>query len=54
MKWLTDRGIEKARLSSKGLGMQKPIDDNSTDAGRQNNRRVEFHILEKDGQPLAE
>jgi outer membrane protein OmpA-like peptidoglycan-associated protein len=54
MKWLTDHGIDKARLSSKGLGMQKPIDDNSTDAGRQNNRRVEFHILEKDGQPLAE
>ena len=54
MKWLTDHGIEKARLSSKGLGMQKPIDDNTTDAGRQNNRRVEFHILEKDGQPLAE
>jgi outer membrane protein OmpA-like peptidoglycan-associated protein len=54
MKWLIDHGVEKARLSSKGLGMQKPIDDNTTDAGRQNNRRVEFHILEKDGQPLAE
>jgi OmpA-OmpF porin, OOP family len=54
MKWLTDHGIDKARLSSKGLGMQKPIDDNTTDAGRQNNRRVEFHILEKDGQPLSE
>ena len=54
MKWLTDHGIAKTRLSSKGLGMQKPIDSNDSDAGRQNNRRVEFHILEKDGQPLAE
>lgn len=54
MKWLTDKGIDKKRLSSKGLGMTKPIDSNDTDAGRQNNRRVEFHILEKDGQPLSE
>jgi flagellar motor protein MotB len=34
--------------------MTKPIDSNDTDAGRQNNRRVEFHILEKDGKPLSE
>jgi OmpA-OmpF porin, OOP family len=53
-KWLTDRGIAKERLGSKGLGMTKPIDSNDTDAGRQNNRRVEFHILEKDGAPLSE
>jgi OmpA-OmpF porin, OOP family len=54
MKWLVDHGVTATRLSSKGLGMTKPIDSNDSDAGRQNNRRVEFHILEKDGQPLAE
>jgi OmpA-OmpF porin, OOP family len=54
MKWLTDHGVAPSRLSSKGLGMTKPIDSNDTDAGRQNNRRVEFHILEKDGQPYSE
>jgi OmpA-OmpF porin, OOP family len=54
MKWLTDHGVAKERLSSKGLGLTKPIDSNDTDAGRQNNRRVEFHILEKDGQPFSE
>ncbi len=54
MKWLTDHGIATTRLSSKGLGMTKPIDSNDSDAGRQNNRRVEFHILEKDGQPFSE
>ena len=54
MKWLVDHGIAATRLSSKGLGMTKPIDSNDTDAGRQNNRRVEFHILEKDGQPVSE
>jgi outer membrane protein OmpA-like peptidoglycan-associated protein len=54
MKWLTDHGVAQARLSSKGLGMTTPIDSNDTDAGRQNNRRVEFHILEKDGKPFSE
>jgi outer membrane protein OmpA-like peptidoglycan-associated protein len=54
MKWLTERGIAKARLESKGFGMTKPIDSNDSDTGRQNNRRVEFHILEKDGKPLSE
>jgi outer membrane protein OmpA-like peptidoglycan-associated protein len=54
VKWLTDKGIAKTRLSSKGLGMTKPIDSNDSDAGRQNNRRVEFHILEKDGKPLSD
>jgi outer membrane protein OmpA-like peptidoglycan-associated protein len=37
-------GIEKTRLSSEGFGQEKPIDSNSTDDGRANNRRVEFHI----------
>lgn len=54
MKWLTDHGVDKKRLSSKGFGMTKPIDTNDTDEGRQNNRRVEFHILEKDGKPFTE
>ncbi|HKY39351.1 MAG TPA: OmpA family protein [Polyangiaceae bacterium] len=54
MKWLTDHGIAKARLSSKGFGMTKPLDSNDSDAGRQNNRRVEFQILEKDGKPFSE
>ena len=43
-KWLTTFGIDKKRLTSKGWGLEKPIDTNETDEGRQNNRRVEFHI----------
>jgi outer membrane protein OmpA-like peptidoglycan-associated protein len=54
MKWLTEHGVDKSRLTSKGLGMTKPIDSNDSDAGRQNNRRVEFQILEKDGKPFTE
>ena len=44
MTWLVKHGIDKSRLSSQGFGMEKPIDDNKTEAGRKNNRRVEFHI----------
>ena len=47
VKWLTDRGIAKDRLTSQGLGQTKPIDTNDTDQGRQNNRRVEFQITER-------
>ena len=42
--WLVKHGIEKKRLTSAGFGQDKPIDSNDTDEGRQNNRRVEFHI----------
>jgi OmpA-OmpF porin, OOP family len=44
MKWLVDHSIAKDRLSSAGFGPDKPIETNETDAGRQANRRVEFHI----------
>ena len=44
MTWLVKHGVEKSRLKSEGLGQTKPIDDNGTEAGRANNRRVEFHI----------
>jgi OOP family OmpA-OmpF porin len=44
LNWLVKRGIDKSRLTSKGFGLTRPIDTNTTDEGRQNNRRVEFHI----------
>ena len=44
VRWLTGKGIEAARLSPAGFGQEKPVDSNDTDGGRQNNRRVEFHI----------
>src|SRR5262249_29754913 len=46
-KWLTTRGkVDTKRLGSKGLGLELPIADNSTEEGRQKNRRVEFKIIE--------
>jgi outer membrane protein OmpA-like peptidoglycan-associated protein len=44
VKWLTVHGVEAARLSPQGFGQERAVDSNDTDAGRQNNRRVEFHI----------
>ncbi|HMA93946.1 MAG TPA: OmpA family protein, partial [Polyangiaceae bacterium] len=46
-KWLVNAGVEEKRLESKGFGQDQPIDTNDTDEGRQNNRRVQFIILEK-------
>ena len=51
VKWLTAHGIAATRLSSDGFGQTKPIDTNSTDEGRKNNRRVEFRITETAPQP---
>lgn len=48
MKWLTDHGVAKDRLIAKGYGQEQPIDKNDTDAGRANNRRVAFTILDRD------
>jgi outer membrane protein OmpA-like peptidoglycan-associated protein len=42
--WLVKAGVAAKRMHAKGFGPDKPIDDNKTDAGRTNNRRVEFHI----------
>jgi outer membrane protein OmpA-like peptidoglycan-associated protein len=51
MKFLTDAGIEAARLESQGFGETAPITPNKTKAGREANRRVEFMIVEQDKQP---
>jgi outer membrane protein OmpA-like peptidoglycan-associated protein len=42
--WLSKNGIDKKRMTSAGFGQERPIDSNDNEAGRQNNRRVEFHI----------
>jgi len=42
MGWLIANGIDASRLTAQGFGDNKPVGDNSTDAGRAKNRRVEL------------
>ncbi len=46
-EYFVSKGIEPDRIGSKGFGESKPIATNDTDAGRQQNRRVEFVIVKK-------
>jgi len=43
--FLIANGIDKTRLTYRGYGETLPISTNSTDEGRQKNRRTEFKIL---------
>lgn len=46
--FLIERGVDADRLHAVGHGPDRPIADNDTPQGRQENRRVEFHIEERD------
>lgn len=45
--YVQSKGIDAPRLTSEGYGETKPVADNATDEGRQQNRRVEFTITKK-------
>lgn len=46
INYLKSRGIDPTRFSTNAFGEERPADNNSTDDGRANNRRVEFGIVE--------
>lgn len=46
VNYVIKQGVEFNRIIAKGYGESLPVDTNSTDEGRQSNRRVEFKILE--------
>ncbi len=45
--YLVLHGIEAGRLIARGYGENQPVASNETKAGRAQNRRIEFRILEK-------
>ena len=48
VNYLSGKGISSSRLESKGYGPENPVATNATSAGRAQNRRVEFRILDVD------
>lgn len=46
--YLVAKGISNDRVEAKGYGAEEPIEDNSTEEGRQKNRRTEVKILGQD------
>ena len=44
--YLILQGLDKTRIKSFGFGSSKPISGNETEQGRQQNRRVEFKIID--------
>ncbi|MEY3369038.1 MAG: hypothetical protein RI973_2193, partial [Bacteroidota bacterium] len=45
MKYLISKGVSTSRITSRGFGETKPVADNRFEAGRSQNRRVEFEIV---------
>ena len=50
-QWLINHNIDEKRLVAVGFGDLKPVADNSTDAGRAQNRRTEFIVVEVGNKP---
>jgi OOP family OmpA-OmpF porin len=48
MTYLDSHGIAPGELVAVGYGADRPIADNTSEAGREQNRRVEFVIVEQD------
>ncbi|MDC0435434.1 OmpA family protein, partial [bacterium] len=46
-KYLVQSGVAKARLEARAFGEIRPIDTNSTEQGRNNNRRVEIVLIDE-------
>ncbi|NVK64869.1 MAG: OmpA family protein, partial [Flavobacteriales bacterium] len=44
-KYLESKGVAAERMNAKGFGQTQPAGSNDTEAGRANNRRVEFIVL---------
>lgn len=43
--YLSSRGVQSARLATRGYGESQPVASNTTDDGRAQNRRVEIRIV---------
>jgi outer membrane protein OmpA-like peptidoglycan-associated protein len=53
-EYLISQGVDGKRMESKGFGEKKPIADNKTADGREQNRRVEIHIVKRSDKAKTE
>lgn len=51
-QFLQERGIAEERVTAVGLGDSDPIADNSTEEGREKNRRLVVRIVNYHGKPV--
>lgn len=52
-RYLKGKSVDGGRMTPLGYGETKPVDDNETDEGREQNRRVELRILDGAGEGLG-
>ena len=45
--YLVKKGVAELRLEAYGYGSQRPLESNATAAGRETNRRIELHLVER-------
>ena len=50
--YLVSAGIAGDRIYAVGYGSERPIAENKTNKGREQNRRIEFRLLQKDETPV--
>ena len=46
--YLSENGVERNRMTATGYGETRPVGDNSTDAGKAENRRIEFIVTQSE------
>lgn len=46
-EYLVSKGVDAGRLESEGYGSERPVGDNKKPKGREQNRRVEFSLIEQ-------
>jgi len=45
--YFVGKGVDATRIETRGAGETEPVADNATDKGRQENRRIEFKLIQK-------